>query len=90
MSTNEKIWGRPWGDTPWQTDDGREVRMRRHRNRVRFFTASGEQVGPEHANVVSAIVWAVANGWTDPTTPAWLAREMRAEIAAGGIKRRPK
>lgn len=49
------------------TTDGTPVWMWRKGQRVRFYDAAGEQVGPEHRNVCPAIVWAASNAWFDPT-----------------------
>lgn len=75
-------WGKPWGELPYLTDQGVEVYLFRKGQRCRWFTAAGEQVGPEHRNVVPALIWAYANGWHDPSNPAWLNAGIAAEIAA--------
>jgi hypothetical protein len=80
-----KPWGEAWG-TPWITTEGVHVTMRRRAQRVRFMDAQGQQHGPEHRNVVPAIIWANANGWIDPTVPAWLRDGMRREIAEQTVK----
>jgi hypothetical protein len=46
--------------------DHTPVWMYRKGQRVRFFDKQGIQVGPEHRNVVPAIIWAAANSWIDP------------------------
>jgi hypothetical protein len=46
--------------------NGLAVWMWRKRQRVRFYDEKGNQVGPEHKNVVPAVIWAAANGWIDP------------------------
>lgn len=47
----------------------RRVWMLRKGQKVRFYDAAGEQVGPEHANVVPACCWAAGQGWIDPSCP---------------------
>jgi hypothetical protein len=47
------------------------VWMWRRGQRVRFFDAQGNQVGPEHKNVVPALIYAAANCWIDPEEPWW-------------------
>ena len=74
-------WGEVWG-APWVHADGRIVVMRRKGQRVRFFDHKGEQIGPEHRNVVPALVWA----WSDLSdlsdgTEPWLLAGIRREIA---------
>lgn len=71
---------RPRG--PWVTDDGTPVVMLRKGQRVRFYDGQDRQVGPEHANVYPATVWAYFHGWSDPTAPAWLNAGCRAEVQA--------
>lgn len=57
----------PWGTVyglPYDMPDGRRVWMCRGRyNRVRFYTAEGEQVGPEQLNVAPAVAFALSRGW---------------------------
>lgn len=53
------------------TCDGVEVWMERKGQKTRFLDAAGEQVGPVHANLVPAVVWARHHGWRDPTSPDW-------------------
>ena len=57
----------PWGTIyglPYDMPDGRRVWMCRGKgNRVRFYTADGEQVGPEQSNVAPAVAFALAYGW---------------------------
>ena len=73
------IYGDP--DKPsFITDAGVAVWMWRKGQRVRYFTANGEQVGPEHSNVVPAMLAGWAAGWNDPSIPEWLNRGCRAEI----------
>lgn len=38
--------------------------MSRKGKKVRFFDRVANQVGPEHANVLPAMAWALANGWS--------------------------
>lgn len=81
--THPDPWGEPWGPTPYITTEGVVVVLRRKAQRCRFVNHQGEVVGPEHRNVVPAIIWASANGWTDPSMPTWLANAMRDEIQKG-------
>jgi hypothetical protein len=76
-------WGKPYSGTEFVLNDGRTVRMYRNRNAVRYYDTNGEQVGPEHRNVVPALVWAWAQpDWHDPSTPPWLLTGIRREIAS--------
>ena len=61
-------WGKPYGgDGPsYNTPDG-PVWMRRKGQRVRFFDAGGDQVGPEQSNVAPAAAYAMSQGWTSPS-----------------------
>lgn len=64
-------FGRIYGDPAipaYITPEG-PVWMRRKGQRVRFFTAQGVQVGPEHRNVYPAILSASYEGWIDPCNP---------------------
>lgn len=45
------------------------VWMFRNGQRVRFYDARGNQVGPEHKNVMPAICWASGQAWIDPSNP---------------------
>lgn len=56
-------------DVAYVTPEGIAVWMWRKGFRVRFYDARGEQVGPEHANVYPATIWAAANAWVDPSSP---------------------
>lgn len=47
----------------------RPVWMTRKGQKVRFVDATGEQVGPEQANVAPACCFAASEGWIDPTNP---------------------
>lgn len=51
------VYGRPY------RAGARILWMFRHRQRVRFFTAGGKQVGPEQHNVAPAVAYALAKGW---------------------------
>ena len=48
--------------------DHAPVWMYRRGQKVRYFSEAGEQVGPEHANVIPAVIWAAAHGWIDPSS----------------------
>lgn len=79
LPTPAAQWGRSWG--LWCTPDRRLVEMQRKGQRVRFFdTETGEQVGPEHRNVVPAMCAAAFAGWLDCNAPAWLAAGMVREV----------
>ncbi len=59
-------WGRPYAPGKgYRTHDGQTVHMYRKRQRVRFYTDDGQQVGPELANVYPAICYAHGHGWWD-------------------------
>lgn len=76
-----KPWGKSWGT--YTLPDGRRVDMLRKGCKVRFFDlATGEQVGPEQANVVPAVCYAAYHGWRDDDAPAWLNDKMIAEVRA--------
>lgn len=72
------------------TDEGVEVWIERpaqgsrSAQKTRFVDAEGTQHGPVHVNLVPAIVWAIAQGWRDPSSPDWWNDELAAEVAAGG------
>ncbi len=58
----------PWGEVyggnePFETDTGLLVWMCRKRQKVRFYTLDGRQIGPEQANVAPAIAYACAHHW---------------------------
>lgn len=73
-------------DPAYVTPAGVAVWMWRKGQRVRFYDAAGTQVGPEHRNVVPAIVWAGAHAWVSPDHPN-LSLAVIAEVRAGGAKR---
>lgn len=56
-------WGAPYGNVRYQTPDGLVVWLYRQRQACRWFTADGQQVGPEQPNVAPAVAYALANGW---------------------------
>lgn len=68
---NAPTWGSPYGgDGPaYDTPDG-PVTMRRKGQKVRFYDADGNQVGPEQANVAPAAAYAADQGWTSPRLAA--------------------
>ena len=71
-------------DTPaFITDAGVSVWMWRKGQRVRFLTADGEQVGPEHSNVFPAMLSAFAAGWQDTNLSRIANAICRAEVRAG-------
>ena len=82
----DEMWGRIYAGTFFDREDADRVWMFRKGQRCRFYTADGQQVGPEHRNVVPAIRWAHAQGWIDSTIPAWLDQGIKREIATGGIR----
>jgi hypothetical protein len=72
MAKPKPLFGRIYGDphTPsFITDEGVPVFMWRKGQKVRFYTAEGVQVGPEHANVFPAMCSAWSAGWVDPRNP---------------------
>jgi hypothetical protein len=78
-------WGKPYGSSPFILADGRRVTMYRRGVTVRYYDETGVQVGPEHRNVVPALIWAWAqDDWYDPSTPPSLMAGVKAEIRAGG------
>lgn len=60
---SSSAWGEPYGE-PWTTDTGAVATMRRKGQRVRWYGADGEQIGPEQSNVGPACAYALAHGWT--------------------------
>jgi len=67
QATNGEVaaWrkGENWGR--YVTDRGIKVTMLRRRQRVRFYTDKGRQIGPEQANVVPAIAYTMAHKWEE-------------------------
>ena len=77
-----EIYGDP--NTPAYITPEGPVYMWRKRQRVRFLTADGRQVGAEQPNVAPAVVAAAAAGWIDPASPFLglaFAAEMRSQIS---------
>jgi hypothetical protein len=70
-------------DPSYVTDQGVEIWMYRKGRKVRFYDCVANQVGPEHANVIPAMMWALANGWSSPTNT----QSLNAEAA--GKKKLP-
>lgn len=66
------------------TDGGVPVWIERKKVRTRFLDAEGNQVGPWHANLVPAILSAVAAGWRKPGAPDWWNDTVAEEVARGG------
>lgn len=59
-------WGSPYPQSvSYNTPDG-PVWMRRRGQRVRYYNAAGDQVGPEHSNVAPAVGYAQQQGWLNP------------------------
>ena len=83
------IYGDPTAGPQYITDGGVTVWMWRKGQRVRFLTAEGDQVGPEHRNVFPAICAASAAGWIDPANP-WLSMactiEVRSQMHGAGAQ----
>lgn len=78
------MFGQPYGEGPhYVTPDGVTVTMWRKGQRVRYFDTDGNQVGPEHRNVVPAVIWAAAHAWIDPRDPM-LSLAVTMEVRAGG------
>jgi hypothetical protein len=71
------IFGNP--DIPAYISPEGPVWMWRKGQKVRFLTADGSQIGPEHANVAPATASAAHAGWIDPTNVA-LSLAFRDEI----------
>jgi hypothetical protein len=82
-------FGESYGSARYITPEGQTVFMYRKGQRVRFFDADGNQVGPEHHNVAPATAWAAAADWTDPDSPAWLDQAVKREVRAGGTAPQP-
>lgn len=74
-SKRSEVWGH------YLLPDGRTVRLiRGSRNRTKFLDDSDKQIGPDHANVVPAIVYAAAMNWRDLDSPPWLDVAVRYEV----------
>ena len=56
-------------DCAYTNDEGGELWMYRRGRKIRFFDGAANQVGPEHDNIVPAIVWAFSNGWKANDAP---------------------
>ena len=54
--------------------------MHRKGQRVRFYDASGKQVGPEQTNVSPAVLYANVHGWHSPSVPRWIEEMGQREI----------
>jgi len=73
------------------TGDGLEVWMERPakgsrgHQKTRFVDADGNQVGPVHDNLVPAVVWAMNEGWRDPSMPDWFNESATERVRAGGM-----
>jgi len=68
--STEPDFGSPYGQDPsYVLPDGRKVTMWRKGQKVRFYDTSGNQVGPEQANVAPAAAYAYSQGWRDPEMP---------------------
>lgn len=81
-----KPFGHIYGDPErpsFITTDGTPVWMWRKRQRVRFFTADGVQVGPEHSNVFPAMLSAFAAGWQDSGISPAFNRACQLEVLNG-------
>ena len=66
------------------TADGAEVWIERKLQKTRFLDRHGNQVGPVHPNLATAIIWARAQGWREPSLPQWFNDGVIAEVRAGG------
>lgn len=66
------------------TPDGVPMWMVRPGQKTWFVDAEGVQHGPTHRNMVPAVIWATAEGWYDPSVPAWLNAGAYAEVMSGG------
>lgn len=73
----------------FMTSDGVLVWMERKKIKARFLDVEGKQIGPWHTNFVPAIIWALNEGWTDPTMPDWWNEACIAEVRNGGAQRGP-
>jgi hypothetical protein len=62
----------PGEDATYTNPTGAQLWMYRQSQKIRFFDGAGDQVGPEHASLVPATVWAFAHGWTNQRGPSWL------------------
>lgn len=68
MKKPNAAFGQIYGniETPaFITDSGIPVWMWRKGQHVRFYSNSGEQIGPEQRNVAPAVCFALANGWME-------------------------
>ncbi len=67
----KKQWGQRYGDDPYRIADGRMVWMHRKGQKVRFYTADGDQVGPEQSNVAPAVAFARNQNWKLARKSSW-------------------
>lgn len=80
-------WGEDYGcgRVAYVTPQGINVWIFRKGQRVRFYDARSNQVGPEHSNVMPAICWASGQAWIDPFNPNLSLActvEVRSQMAA--------
>lgn len=73
------------GSPPARCPDGTEVWIERKHQKTRFLDCHGNQVGPVHANLAPAVVWARVQGWRDPSLPNWFNDGAIAELRGGGV-----
>lgn len=73
------------------TDEGVEVWIERpakgsrSQQKIRFVTVQGEQVGPIHANLLPAVVYASYHGWRDPSVPDWFNDAAIHEVRSNAV-----
>ena len=73
-----KQFGEIFGDAErpsYFTREGTPVWMWRKRQRVRFLTADGEQIGTEQRNIAPAVCAAMAAGWIDYASARFMFQE---------------
>src|SRR5690242_16896536 len=80
----------PATDPPdYITPNGISLWMVRKGQRTHFIDRLLVQVGPTHANLVPAIVYAASRGWRDPYAPDWLNDGVIREVFYGGAPPQP-
>ncbi len=82
----EPDFGKPYAESdPYVTPDGDEVFMYRKGQKVRFFDARGNQIGPEQSNVAPAVAYARSRGWRSKGTSTHTSIYPACELEPGQV-----